>query len=78
MKRALVEILACPLCKGKLELNVEAEGGGEIFAGSLHCDRCRVSYPIEDTIPNLLLPQKPDKSDIDTRSGEWKGLYSGR
>jgi uncharacterized protein YbaR (Trm112 family) len=28
MKRELVEILACPVCKGELELNVEAEAGG--------------------------------------------------
>ena len=58
MKRDLLEILACPVCKGKLELNVEAEGGGEIFVGSLYCDRCNIKYPIVDTIPNLIPPVK--------------------
>jgi uncharacterized protein YbaR (Trm112 family) len=53
MKRLLMEVLACPVCKGKLELNVEAEGGGEIFAGTLHCERCDIYYPITDTIPDL-------------------------
>jgi uncharacterized protein YbaR (Trm112 family) len=53
MKRLLTEVLACPICKGKLELNVEAEGGGEIFAGTLYCDRCDIYYPITDTIPDL-------------------------
>jgi len=51
-----MDILACPVCKGKLELNVEAEDEGEIVAGSLYCSRCNVHYPIVDTIPNLLPP----------------------
>jgi len=49
-----MDILACPVCKGKLELNVEAEDGKEIVAGSLRCPKCDVHYPIVDTIPNLL------------------------
>ena len=78
MKRTLVEILACPVCKGRLELIVEAEGGGEIFAGSLYCDACRITYPIEDTIPNLLPPQKPEENTIGYPRGKWKGSYPGR
>jgi uncharacterized protein YbaR (Trm112 family) len=57
MKRELVDILACPVCKEKLELNVEAEEEGEIITGSLHCPKCDVSYPIVDAIPNLLPPE---------------------
>jgi uncharacterized protein YbaR (Trm112 family) len=56
MKRSLMEILACPVCKGELELSVEAEGEGEIITGSLYCSRCQVSYPIVESIPNLLPP----------------------
>ena len=56
MKRSLVEILACPVCKGDLELKVEEEGEGEVITGSLYCARCQVSYPIVDGIPNLLPP----------------------
>jgi len=58
MKRELVDILACPVCKEKLELKVEAEDGEEIITGSLHCGRCNVDYPIVDGIPNLLPPEK--------------------
>ena len=58
MKRELVNILACPVCKGALELNVEAEDGEEIIIGSLHCPKCDVRYPIMDTIPNLLPPEQ--------------------
>jgi uncharacterized protein YbaR (Trm112 family) len=58
MKRELLKVLACPVCKGELELNVEAEGGGEIFVGSLLCPKCKIKYPIEDTIPNMIPPEK--------------------
>ena len=57
MKKNLMEILACPVCKGELELKVEAEDGNEIITGSLFCAKCDETYPIEDAIPNLLPPQ---------------------
>ena len=58
MKKELMDILACPVCKGELELNVEEEKEQDIVAGSLYCSRCDVSYPIVDTIPNLLPPDQ--------------------
>jgi uncharacterized protein YbaR (Trm112 family) len=56
-----MDVLVCPVCKGKLELKVEEEGKGEVVKGSLRCAKCNVVYPIEDGIPNLL-PQ--DKSKV--------------
>ena len=56
MKKALMEILACPLCKGDLDLDIEEENEREIVTGSLYCARCEQRYPIVDTIPNLLPP----------------------
>ena len=35
MKRDLMEILACPLCKGDLKLTVEEEDEKEVIKGSL-------------------------------------------
>ena len=59
MKRTLLDILACPLCKGKLELTAEEENkGGEIITGSLRCLKCNTSYPISQGIPNLLPPEE--------------------
>ena len=49
-----MNILVCPVCKGKLMLNVEKENEKEIVSGSLFCGKCNVRYPIVDTIPNLL------------------------
>ena len=55
-----MDILACPVCKGELELSVEEEKEQEIVTGSLYCSMCDVSYPIVDTIPNLLPPDQHD------------------
>ena len=57
MKKELKDILACPVCKGELQLSVEEEDEKEVVTGSLHCQKCDVSYPIVDTIPNLLPPE---------------------
>jgi len=56
MKRELMDVLACPVCKGKLELKVKEENKKEVVSGTLYCPRCKQSYPIVDTIPNLLPP----------------------
>ena len=58
MKRELMDILACPVCKGELKLTVEKEDEKEVITGSLHCAKCNVDYPIADSIPNLLPPEK--------------------
>jgi uncharacterized protein YbaR (Trm112 family) len=57
MKRSLMDIIACPVCKGELKLAIESEEGEEIITGSLHCEKCHVDYPIEESIPNLLPPE---------------------
>ena len=56
MKRDLMDILVCPVCKGDLTLTVTREEGNEIVEGTLHCSSCDETYPIENTIPNLLPP----------------------
>ena len=60
MKRELMDILVCPVCKGKLELTVEEENEKEIVAGSLYCRKCNVHYPIVETIPHLLPADQRD------------------
>ena len=57
MKRELLKILCCPDCKGPLALEVESEEAGEIIKGTLYCKACRVYYPIDEQIPNLLPPE---------------------
>lgn len=62
MRPELLEILACPACKGELTLTVEqtgtdAQGREEIVRGELHCAACDQRYRIRDGIPNLLPPE---------------------
>jgi uncharacterized protein len=57
VKKDLMDILACPMCKGDLQLTVDKEEGDEIVEGSLYCAHCDERYPINDSIPNLLPPE---------------------
>ena len=56
MRRKLMDILVCPECKGELDLEVTVEQDDEIVEGSLTCNTCDETYPIQDTIPNMLPP----------------------
>lgn len=60
MKRDLLDILVCPVCKGDLSIEVEEEDEKEIIRGKLHCEKCDEFYPIEDGIPNMLPPDLRD------------------
>jgi hypothetical protein len=52
----LLDILACPQCKGDIRLNAAEDG--------LICDQCRLVYEIKDDIPIMLVDQaKPIKSE---------------
>ena len=57
MRKEMMDILACPVCKGPLTLAVTKEDGDEVVEGSLHCAKCDETYPITDSIPNLLPPE---------------------
>lgn len=54
MKRSLLDILCCPVCKGDLALEVMKEDEAGIIEGTLTCASCSVVYPISDGIPDLL------------------------
>jgi len=50
----MLNILCCPTCKGDLKLKIEKEDDDNILDGVFTCKKCKVNYPIEDGIPNLL------------------------
>jgi uncharacterized protein len=45
----LLDILACPKCKGDIHLNPEGNG--------LICEACRLMYLIKDDIPIMLIDE---------------------
>jgi uncharacterized protein YbaR (Trm112 family) len=49
IKKELLDILACPQCKGDVYLN-ESEDG-------LICDHCKLMYEIRDDIPVMLIDE---------------------
>ncbi len=49
IKKELLDILACPKCKGDIHLN-ETEDG-------LICDGCKLLYEIRDDIPIMLIDE---------------------
>lgn len=46
MDKKLLDILVCPVCKGKLVYDKPAK--------ELICKGCRLAYPIRDDIPVML------------------------
>ena len=56
MKKDLMDILACPVCKSGLKLEADETDGEDVIRGSIVCEACDERYPIEDSIPNLLPP----------------------
>jgi uncharacterized protein YbaR (Trm112 family) len=49
ISKELLDILACPKCKGDIKLNAAGDG--------LVCEACRVLYPIKDDIPIMLIDE---------------------
>lgn len=49
ISKELLDILACPKCKGEIRLNEQKNG--------LICDQCRVVYEIRDGIPIMLIDE---------------------
>lgn len=49
IKQELLDILACPQCKGAVRLHDDQQ--------ALVCDACRLAYPIRDDIPVMLIDE---------------------
>lgn len=58
MTRRLLDVLACPRCRGDLRLGEELDHDAPIEAGTLVCTGCACRYPIERGVPQLLVGQE--------------------
>ena len=49
INKELLDILACPKCKGNVHLNEREDG--------IICNSCKLMYPIKDDIPIMLIDE---------------------
>jgi len=49
ISKELLDILACPKCKGDIYLDDKEKG--------LICDKCKLKYEIKDDIPVMLIDE---------------------
>jgi uncharacterized protein YbaR (Trm112 family) len=49
LNRELIEILACPKCKGKIDLRADES--------AFVCRACKLVYVVEDDIPNFIIEE---------------------
>lgn len=49
LSQDLLDMLACPKCKGELRLTERQDG--------LACQACKLLYPIKDDIPIMLIDE---------------------
>ena len=55
ISKELLEILACPKCKGDIYLNDSEDG--------LICNNCKLLYEIRDDIPIMLIDEAKSLED---------------
>ena len=56
VSKELLDILACPKCKGPVQLNDKEDG--------LVCESCRLLYEIRDDIPIMLIDEAKPLEDF--------------
>ena len=55
ISKELLDILACPKCKGEIYLNESGDG--------LICESCKLLYEIKDDIPIMLIDEAKSLQD---------------
>lgn len=55
LPRELVDILACPKCKGAIELRPDES--------AFVCRTCKLVYPVVDEIPNFIIEEAQPLSE---------------
>ncbi len=61
LNKDLLDILACPKCKGDLKLTSKEDG--------LICEKCRLVYPIVEEIPVMLVEEAIPLDEWDKKQG---------
>ena len=59
LDKELLDILACPKCKGDIVMTEAGDG--------LICDACKLKYPIKDDIPVMLIDEATIEPERETK-----------
>ncbi len=55
MDQELLQLLACPKCKGAIDYKPEAS--------AIHCTACNLAYPVRNDIPVMLIDEAEPIND---------------
>ncbi len=79
MRPCLVELLACPECRGTIEIvEIVEQNAIRILKGTLQCRSCARRYPIEKGVPRLV-KVADDVAEVCRRfSFQWLSRWNGR
>jgi len=61
ISKELLEVIACPKCRGEVELSLKED--------ALICKRCRLVYEIREGIPIMLIDEAISLEKYQTRDG---------
>src|SRR4051812_19514303 len=81
MRTEFLDLLACPLCGGRLALGAAdaPAADGHVMEGTLPCTACGVTYPVHRGIPRLLPDaerREATRENIAARFGyEWNEFH---
>ncbi|HSN97976.1 MAG TPA: methyltransferase domain-containing protein [Candidatus Nanopelagicales bacterium] len=77
MREKILSIIACPACRGDFRIESAQRQGDHITSGTLVCTACSSSFPIEASVPRLLVG-KEHKDTRDHFTKQWELRRSGR
>jgi ubiquinone/menaquinone biosynthesis C-methylase UbiE/uncharacterized protein YbaR (Trm112 family) len=79
VRRCLVEKLACPECRGDIEVvEVAEENAHRILRGTLGCTACARRYPVEKGVPRLVKVAAEVAEVCRRFSFQWLSRWNGK
>jgi len=79
MRPCLVELLQCPECRGPIAIKERREETAvRILQGTLHCNACGKTYPIDKGVPRLVKAADDVKEVCGRFSFQWLSRWQGK
>jgi SAM-dependent methyltransferase len=78
MKPVLLDVLACPSCRGAFALESPIVESGEVIRGALRCTSCAMEFAIADGVPRLIASPDEVRRTKEGFEYQWGGRLRGR